>query len=166
MDNRLLNIFDLALERTRETLVPVKGWFEQLPNEFQYRLRVESGDLTSYQKYFHEDKYVASIFDFTDAEADTIDKITGIKSTTINGFYIAPNASILPHLDYSPKRSLKTTILNLSGTGSILKLYDDKGNVIFQLPEMIDQYTLFPKHVIHSYDVKYEAARLINIWHE
>lgn len=165
MNSRILEIFDEAMKRAEETIPPTPGWFEQV-SDFRYRFRVQAGDLTSFQKYYHEGKYVGCIFEFTAEEKEEIMRISGIDLVNAHGFHIAPNTYIYPHTDNSPKRSLKTTILNLSGQGSVLRLYNDVGDVVFELPEVIDRYTLFPKHIIHSYTVGKEEAKLINVWHE
>lgn len=162
---QLLELFDDALLRSKQTIKPVFGWFEKDPSSFQYRFRLETHDLTSYQEYYHEGAFVGCIFDFTDEEKALIETYSGMKFVNANGFYIEPNTMIYPHLDYSPKRSLNSTILTLSGN-SILRLYDACGNIVFEMPEIIDQYVLCPSKVIHSYEVKENAARLINIWHE
>lgn len=154
------------MQRAEETITPTTGWFEKLVDAFHYRFRVQAGDLTSYQKYYHEGKYVGCIFEFTEAEKEEIKNISGIELVNAHGFQIASDTYIYPHTDNSPKRSLKTTILNLSGKGSILRLYNDAGDVVFELPEVIDRYTLYPKKVIHSYTVSHEEAKLINVWHE
>jgi len=163
----LLDIFDTAQNRAEKTIKPANGWFECLPNKFQYRFRLDNyTDVTSFQKYYHEGKYVAALFDFNEEELNQVRQHVGINFEMANGFYIEPNATIFPHIDYSPKRSQKTTILNLTGTGSVLRLYSNFGDIILELPEMVERYTLFPKAVIHSYTVGNEAAKLINIWHD
>lgn len=167
MDNlRLLEIFDQAMLRAETTIKPVNGWFEKLQNHFHYRFRVETADLMEFQKYYDKGKYVGCIFDFTDDEKQEITDIIGIVFDNANGFYISPNTTIYPHTDNSPKRSQKSTIINLTGQGSVLKLYSNEGDVVFELPEMIRKYTLFPKKIIHGYDVYDQPAKLINIWHD
>jgi len=162
----LLKIFDEAMERTQLNGVPVHGWLEKVPNQLHYRFRVNASDITSYQNYYDEEHYVGCIFDFTESELTQIRECVDFEFDNANAFYIAPNSMIHPHTDNSPKRSQKTTIVNLTGCGSILRLHDSAGNIIFELPEVIDKYTLYPSKVIHSYEVKDIAARLINFWHD
>lgn len=165
MNKKLLEIFDAATQRTESTVNVVNGWFERIPDSFYYKLRVDAKDITPYQRYYHEGKYVGSVFDFNEDEKKEIDSVMGIESISCTAFLIAPNSVIFPHKDNSPKRGYKSTILSLSGINSVLKLYSDEGDIVFESPNMVDPYTIYPKKIIHSYEVKDEEAKLINIWH-
>lgn len=166
IDQDILSLFLTAQARAEATIKPTKGWFERIGESFVYRFRVETKDLTEFQKYYDGDHYVGCIFNFSEWEKAELKEIVDFEFTNATGFYISPNTTIYPHTDNSPKRSQKTTILNLTGTGSILRLHDLEGNTIFELPEVVRKYTLFPSKVIHSCHVGQNDARLINFWHD